>query len=146
VVIQFVNFPYPSTVPVVTNALNKGVGFGSPDVFLADEDHDQYVYPFADQAQGKVPIGMQVESDCYYTRSVGGPFDPPPVHQIYVFARDRLHSNYIFWERDLRDPPFRAWEDVLQMFHSPDFPASPSGGLQTRCPGRFGGRCFSQSP
>jgi hypothetical protein len=144
VVIQFVNFPYPYTVPVVNNLLRRGVGFGSPDVFLADDDHEKYVYPFNDQVQGRIPIGMQVESDSYYSTSVGGPFDPPPVRDLYLFARDRLHSNYIFWHRDLRGPYF-AWNKVLRMFRSASFPDGPSGGLARQCPASYA-RCVTQAP
>jgi hypothetical protein len=144
VVIQFVNFPYPYTVPVFNNLLRKGLGFGAPDVFLADDDHEKYVYPFNDQARGRIPIGMQVEQDSYYSTSAGGPFDPPPVRSIYVFARDRLHSNYIFWHRDLSEPYF-AWNKVLRMFRSDWFPDGAAGGLERKCPASYA-RCVTQAP
>jgi hypothetical protein len=144
VVIQFVNFPYPYTVPIVNNLLRRGAGFGSPDVFLADDDHEKYVYPFNDQVRGRIPLGMQVESDSYYSTFVGGPFDPPPVHDLYVFARDRLHSNYIFWQRDLREP-YVAWHKVLRMFRSASFPDGLSGGLARQCPTSYA-RCVTQAP
>jgi hypothetical protein len=144
IVIQYVNFPYPRTVPVVQNLLDRGLGFGSPDVFLGDEDHEKYVYPYVEQVRGQVPIGMQVESDSYYSMYVGGPWDPPPVRDIYDFARHRLHSNYIFWHRELRTA-YRPWEKVLRMFRSADFPATPSGGLETRCPTSYA-RCVGPTP
>ncbi len=143
VVIQFVNYPIDYTPGIVDNLLEKGIGLGSPDVYVDDLQHEKYIYPFNDQARGRVPIGMQVEHHSYRSTHVGGPFDPPPVRDLYVFARDRLHSNYIFWQRDLREP-YLAWTKVLQMFRSADFPASPSGGLDARCPAKYV-RCVRQA-
>ncbi|WP_298231733.1 hypothetical protein [uncultured Azohydromonas sp.] len=143
VVIQFVNYPVNYTPGIVENLLDKGIGLGSPDVYLDDPQHEQYIYPFNDQARGRVPIGMQVEHHSYRSTHAGGPFDPPPVRDLYVFARDRLHSNYIFWQRDLREP-YLAWTKVLQMFGSADFPDSPSGGLSARCPAKYM-RCVRQA-
>lgn len=142
VVIQFVNYPIGYTPGIVENLLDKGIGLGSPDVYLDDPQHEKFIYPFNDQAQGRVPIGMQVEHHSYRSTYVGGPFDPPPVRDIYLFARDRLHSNYVFWQRDLREPYF-AWTKVLRMFRSADFPDSPSGGLNARCPAKYV-RCVRQ--
>lgn len=136
VVIQFVNYPVDRTPPLVANLLAQGVGFGSPDVYMNDPVHDEFIYPYADQAQGKVPIGMQVEHHSFVSTFPGGPFDPPPVRTIFQFARERLHSNYIFWQHDLRDP-YRAWSKVRAMFNEPDFPDGPSGGLPGACPSKF---------
>ena len=144
VVIQYVNFPPPHTGRVIKNMLDQGIGIGGPDVFLNDADHDRLVYPPIVQARGKLPIGMQVESDCYYARSLGGPWDPPPARELYDFARDRLHSNYVFWHRVL-ETAYRPWEKVLAMFRSPDFPADASGGLETACPTSYA-RCVGQQP
>ncbi|NML17092.1 hypothetical protein [Azohydromonas caseinilytica] len=142
VVIQFVNFPKEFTPAIVSNLQAQGLGYGSPDVFMADDDHEKYVYPFNDQVRGQIPIGMQVESDSYYSPYGGGPFDPPDVWDLYEFSRDRLYSNYVFWERDLR-PPLVAWKKVLKMFNSPEFPATPTGGLEAACPSRYT-RCVGQ--
>lgn len=144
VVIQYVNFPYPYTLSVAQNLLNEGIGIGGPDVFLDDKNHYRRVYPLIEQARGRVPVGMQVESDCYYARYLGGPWDPPPARELYDLARDRLHSNYIFWHRVLKTA-YRPWEKVLTMFGSPDFPATAAGGLETACPASYV-RCVGQQP
>lgn len=144
VVVQYVNFPYPYTPGVAQNLMDKGIGIGGPDVFLDDKDHERHVYPLIEQGQGKVPVGMQVESDCYYARSLGGPWDPPPPRELYDFARNRLHSNYIFWHRVLKTV-YRPWEKVLSMFHAPDFPATASGGLEEACPASYA-YCVGSQP
>lgn len=136
VVIQFINFPPQRTGALVDNMLSKGIGFGGPDVFLADEDHEKYVYPYNDLVQRRIPIGMQVESDSYIHRCAGCAFDPPPVKDLYTFARDRLHSNYIFWQY-VQEPWYDAWTKVKALFRSEDFPSDPAGGLATACPRRY---------
>lgn len=145
VVIQFINFPHQRTGALVENMLNKGIGFGSPDVFLEDEDHEKYVYPYNDRVQRRIPIGMQIESDSYIHRCVDCPFEPAPVKDLYLFARDRLHSNYVFWEY-VQEPWYDAWTKVKALFRSPDFPAAdPAGGLATACPRRYAA-CVSNGP
>jgi hypothetical protein len=144
VVIQYVNFPPRHARRVAQNLLDKGIGIGGPDVFLDDEDHEKLVYPLIEPASGRVPVGMQVESDCYYARTLGGPWNPPPARELYDFARNRLHSNYIIWHRVL-ETVYRPWEKVLSMFRSPDFPANASGGLETACPASYA-RCVGQRP
>lgn len=144
VVIQYVNFPPPHTSRVIQSLLDKGIGIGGPDVFLDDANHERFVYPPIEKARGKVPVGMQVESDCYYARSLGGPWNPPPARELYEFARDRLHSNYIFWHRVL-ETVVRPWDKVLDLFNSPDFPATAAGGLETACPASYA-RCAGQRP
>lgn len=136
VVIQFINFPHQRTGALVNNMLRQGIGFGAPDVFLADEDHEKYVYPYNDMVQGRIPIGMQIESDSYIHRCVGCAFDPAPVKDLYIFARDRLHSNYVFWEY-VQKPWYDAWTKVKALVRSPEFPGDPAGGLVTACPRRY---------
>jgi hypothetical protein len=143
VVIQFINFPPQRTGALVTNMLNQGIGFGVPDVFLADEDHNNHVYPYNDQVQDRIPIGMQVESDSFLRECVTCAFNPPLVNDLYVFARDRLHSNYIFWEYFQR-PYYDAWEKLKAVLRSPDFPKDSSGGLATKCPKRYAS-CITDS-
>lgn len=143
VVIQYVNFPPPYTRGVIQNLLDQGIGIGGPDVFLADADHERLVYPPIVQASGSVPVGMQVEADCYFARSLGGAWDPPPARELYDFARSRLHSNYVIWHRVLVTVS-RPWERVLDLFRSEDFPATAAGGLETACPRSYA-RCVGQS-
>ncbi|NML15686.1 hypothetical protein [Azohydromonas caseinilytica] len=136
VVIQFINYPANFMPALFENMKDKGVGMGGPDVFINDPDLNRSAYGFNAHATGIVPIGMKVESDCYNAVRHGGPYTKPDVRDIYRFARDRLHANYIFWYRytERHNP----WNDVLKMFKGEAFPAGGSGGLKNSCPSKFG--------
>ena len=135
VVIQFMNYPANFMPALFENMKDKGVGMGGPDVFIDDPSLNKSSYIFNSQATGIVPIGMKVESDCYNAPRYGAPYNPPDVRDIYRFARDRLHANYVFWYRytDRHNP----WADVLRMFKGEAFPGGNSGGLKTACPSKF---------
>jgi hypothetical protein len=135
VVIQFMNYPSNLVPALFANMKDKGVGMGGPDVFIDDPDLEKSAYVFNAQAKGIVPIGMKVESDCYDAVRHGGPYNPPNVRDIYNFARDRLHANYMFWYRYTNK--HNPWEDVLSMFKGEAFSSSTSGGLDATCPSAF---------
>jgi hypothetical protein len=135
VVIQFMNYPSNLVPALFENMKDKGVGMGGPDVFINDPDLEKSAYGFNDKAKGVIPIGMKVEPDCYNAVRHGGPYTQVDVRKLYSFARDRLHSNYIFWNRytDRHNP----WQDVLSMFKGEAFPSGGAGGLSAACPSRF---------
>jgi len=136
VVIQFINYPANFMPALFENMKDKGVGMGGPDVFINDPALERGAYTFNSKAKGVIPIGMKVESDCYNAVEHGGPYTKVDVRKIYSFARDRLHSNYIFWNRytDKHNP----WQDVLKMFKGEAFPTGGTGGLDAACPSKFG--------
>lgn len=135
VVIQFMNYPSNLVPALFENMKDKGVGMGGPDVFINDPDLERSAYVFNPKAKGVVPIGMKVESDCYNAVEHGGAYTQVDVRKIYSFARDRLYSNYIFWNRytDKHNP----WADVLKMFKGEAFPSGGTGGLNAACPSKF---------
>jgi hypothetical protein len=135
VVIQFINYPSNLVPALFANMKDKGVGMGGPDVFIDDPALEKSAYVFNAQAKGVVPIGMKVESDCYDAVRHGGPYNPPDVRDIYSFARDRLHANYIFWYRYTNK--HNPWQDVLSMFKGESFSSDTAGGLDAACPSAF---------
>ena len=135
VVLQFINYPANLVPALFQNMKDKGVGMGGPDVFINDPSLERSAYVFNDKAKGVIPIGMKVESNSYDAVRHGGPYVQVDVRKIYSFARDRLHSNYIFWYRyTSRHNP---WQDVLRMFKGEAFPRGGAGGLNTACPSKF---------
>lgn len=135
VVIQFINYPSNLVPPLFTAMKANGVGMGGPDVFIDDPDLERSAYRFNADAKGVVPIGMKVESDSYEAVRHGGPYTQVDVRKIYSFARDRLHSNYVFWYR--HTGKHNPWADVLRMFKGEAFPANSAGGLNAACPSKF---------
>lgn len=135
VVIQFMNYPANFMPALFENMKDKGVGMGGPDVFINDPALERGAYTFNPKAKGVIPIGMKVESDCYNAVRHGGPYTKVDVRKIYSFARDRLHSNYIFWNR--YTAKHNPWQDVLKMFKGEAFPNGGAGGLNAACPSKF---------
>ena len=135
VVLQFINYPTNLVPALFENMKDKGVGMGGPDVFIDDPDLNRSAYVFNSQAAGVVPIGMKVESDSYDAVRHGAPYNPPDVRDLYSFARDRLHANYIFWYRYTTN--HNPWQDVLQMFKGEAVSSSGTGGLESTCPSKF---------
>lgn len=135
VVLQFINYPADLVPALFENMKDKGVGMGGPDVFIDDPDLERSAYVFNPKAKGVIPIGMKVESDSYNAVEHGGKYTQVDVRKLYSFARDRLYSNYVFWNRytDKHNP----WADVLQMFKGETFPANVAGGLNAACPSTF---------
>jgi hypothetical protein len=135
VVLQFINYPADLVPALFENMKDKGVGMGGPDVFIDDPDLERSAYVFNPKAKGEIPIGMKVESDSYNAVEHGGKYTQVDVRKLYSFARDRLYSNYVFWNRytDKHNP----WADVLQMFKGEAFPANSAGGLDAACPSKF---------
>ncbi|MDZ5456715.1 hypothetical protein [Azohydromonas lata] len=135
VVLQFINYPANLVPPLFQNMKDKGVGMGGPDVFINDPDLERSAYVFNDKAKGVIPIGMKVESDSYEAVRHGGPYVQVDVRKIYTFARDQLHSNYVFWYR--HTSRHNPWQDVLRMFKGEAFPQGGAGGLNAGCPSKF---------
>jgi hypothetical protein len=111
---------------------SNGIGAGGPDVYVKDKTLNSLLPAYV-SASGNVPIGVQVESDSYYSYQHAGPFAPPSVNSLYTFARDRMKANYIFWV-PTTDKPHNPWPKVLGMWASGSFPKNSSGGLPTNCP------------
>jgi hypothetical protein len=79
----------------------KGLVMAGPDVL---PDRDQLVsmsYPFFDQLQGQMHMAIQIEDICYRAlhETAGYATKYWTMAELFRYARDRLHSNYIFWVR-----------------------------------------------
>jgi Beta-galactosidase len=131
-VIQFMNSPM-KYVPALWNAVTTSqVGGGGPDVYLNDPSMNKLLPNYAASA-GKVPIGVAVMEDSYYSTHWKGPFNPPATLDLFNFARTQMHANYIFWVPQTSGP-HKPWSRVLNMFNSATFPKDSAGGLPSTCP------------
>ncbi|WP_156901353.1 hypothetical protein [Azohydromonas australica] len=136
VVLQFINFPRAYMPGLVNSAINNGVALGGPDTFLNDSELEISAYPHYETAWGKVPLGPSVQAENYYTTYQDGPYAPPAVTDLYAFAKNRLHANYMFWSKTLTEP-LMPYNNVLSMWKSASFPKDAAGGLSTTCPSTF---------
>ena len=138
VVIQYANYPRRHLGQMTTVFVANGIGLGGPDTFPSADAYFLHhgVYPYYSHLTGVIPLAIAVQSDNYTSRKPHGLLDTTPVGEIYVFARDELRVNYLFWF--WRKYPIDYFSRVLKMMAEPDFPSDKSGGLRSECPTMLG--------
>ncbi len=104
----------------------KGVIMGGPDVLPDDDSLTRLTYPFYDDFRGKMPLfnSMQFNSYSHQHESGSYPTKYWTMRELFLFARDELHVNYLFWTRkSWRDPDDSyAWSDALPVINNnPNF-------------------------
>jgi hypothetical protein len=107
----------------VANAVQSlGVVLGGPDALPDDPPLIQFVYPRYDLFQGKMPLFIQVEPAVYRHEHVDGSYPTKywTMQEIFEFARDDLHSNYMFWSRVVipNPPDSYTWLDALPVIEA----------------------------
>ena len=79
----------------------KGVVLGCPDVAPDNKALQTRTYPIFDQFKGKMPMFGQVEGLVYEHLHATSGYDTKywTMTEIYFFAKNDLHANYMFWVR-----------------------------------------------
>ena len=100
--------------------VGTGVVMGGPDVLPENQALARRVYPFYDKFSGRLKLFGSMQHDSYrQRRSTGASGDSPywSMDEMFTFARDRLHVDYLFWEyRTKRQPPdSRDWDDAREV-------------------------------
>ena len=116
----FMNF-FPRRQEYIASIANavysKGVIMGGPDVMPDDRALRERTYPFYGQFKDKMPLFGQVESICYahlhQTSGYSTKYWTMP--ELFRYARDELHVDYMFWVRIPRPPASGAydWTDAI---------------------------------
>jgi len=74
-------------------------------------------YPFFDQFQGKMHLGIQLEGNNYHAVHETSGYSTKywTMPEVFRFGRDELHLNYMIWVRIPRPSPSDAysWLDSL---------------------------------
>ncbi|HEX5649741.1 MAG TPA: hypothetical protein VFX69_08805 [Steroidobacteraceae bacterium] len=125
----FMNF-FPRRQDYIASVANavaaKGVVMGGPDVLPDNGALKQHSYPFYDQFQFKMPLLGQVEAMCYshLHKTSGYPTKYWTMAELFRFARDQLHVDYMFWVRMPKPnvPDGYDWTDALPVIaNNPSF-------------------------
>ncbi len=76
-----------------------GVAMGGPDILPDNSSLTQLAYPFYDQFQGSMPLFCAAMPDSYthVHKDTSFPTKYWTMQELFHFARDKLHLNYIFW-------------------------------------------------
>jgi hypothetical protein len=145
VVIQYINYP-TSIIPTMVSTLkSSGVGVGGPDVLVADTGLINGSYPYIKGLANQVPVGIAAQYENYSALMHGGAYSPPGANNLYMFARDQLQANYIFWLRRTAESATAAngyhasnyYQNVRDYLAPMNWASDPAGGLNTTCPAMF---------
>ena len=100
----------------------KGLVMAGPDTL---PDHDNLLessYPYFSRFRDGMHLGIQVEDVCYRAlhETSGYPTKYWTPLELFRFARDRLHANYIFWVRIPNAQPADSydWYDALPVIQA----------------------------
>jgi hypothetical protein len=95
----------------------NGVVMGGPDVWPDNQSLESKVYPFYTQFNGKMPLFGQVENVCYSEPHMTSGFKTKywTMPELFNYARNEMHVNYMFWVRVTQAVPSDAytWDDAL---------------------------------
>ena len=134
---QYANFPRKIVKSYVDTFKTTATALGGPDVFIEEPGllypGNKYspsgLYPYMPKLSGTLPLVIQVEKSNYENTRWDNTGHQPTVNELLKFARDELHTNYIFW---VRTPGY--YPKVLEMLNGNAQKSTPSGGLKSACP------------
>jgi hypothetical protein len=101
------------------------IAMGGPDILPDSWPLNFHTYPLYERFKGRMTLFNSVQYDSYKHEhlAAGAATRYWTPEELFVFARDHLHVDYIFWTRKPRkDPPDSySWQDAL-----PVIAANPS--------------------
>ena len=105
---------------IAQDMIGTGVVMGGPDVLPENQALARRVYPFYDKFSGRLKLFGSMQHNSYREPRSSGPADGSPywsMEDMFVFARDRLHVDYLFWDyRTKRQPSdSRDWNDAREV-------------------------------
>jgi hypothetical protein len=79
----------------------KGLVMAGPDVLPDRKELVQKSYPFFTQFRDKMHLGIQVEDVCYRALHMTSGYSTKywTMPELFRYARDKLHVDYMFWVR-----------------------------------------------
>jgi hypothetical protein len=105
-------------IGAIANAVaGKGVLMGGPDVLPDNGALRTKSYPFYDKFYGRMNLFGQVEDICYRALHMTSGYRTKywTMPELFRYARDDLHTDYMFWVRIPSASPFDSydWFDSL---------------------------------
>lgn len=112
-----------SYIGVIASAVTgKGVVMGGPDVLPDDPALKRLAYPYYDQFRYKMPLFGQVEGECYAAPhgTCCYPTKYWTMPELFRFARDQLHVDYMFWSRVMQKEFWNSytWANALPVIQN----------------------------
>jgi hypothetical protein len=84
---------------VAESVVGRGVVMGGPDVLPDDSSLARRTYPFYERFSRRMKLFGSMQHDSYrHARSDSAVGEFWSMEELFLFARDRLHVDYVFWE------------------------------------------------
>ena len=104
----------------------KGLVMAGPDVLPDNKSLRDKSYPFFTQFRDRMHLGIQIEDICYRHLHATAGYSTKywTMPELFRYARDKLHIDYLFWVRIPSASPADAydWYDALPTIQgSPNF-------------------------
>ena len=100
----------------------KGLVMAGPDTLPDRKSLVDKSYPYFGQFKDKMHLGIQVEGVCYRAPHETSGYSTKywTMPELFRFARDKLHVNYIFWVRIPKSSPSDSynWHHALPVIES----------------------------
>jgi hypothetical protein len=93
---------------IASAVVGTGVVMGGPDILPDNRALQRRVYPFYDQFQGRLKLFGSMQHNSYRHRhgdSEQGGSGYWSMEDLFAFARDKLHVDYVFWDYQARRQP-----------------------------------------
>ncbi|CAN5288427.1 hypothetical protein BH24PSE2_BH24PSE2_18100 [soil metagenome] len=109
-------------VEIANAVAPQGVAMGGPDILPDSYSLKTHSYPLYDDFKGKMILFNSMQYDSYAHEHAGGGALTKywTMGELFRFARDELHVNYVFWNRKgWRSPKDSyAWSDAIPVIGS----------------------------
>ena len=104
---------------IASAVVGTGVVMGGPDILPDNRALEKRVYPFYDQFRGRLKLFNSMQHNSFRHRhgGDGGGGDYWSMEDLFLYARDRLHVDYLFWDyHPQRQPPgSHDWNDAREV-------------------------------
>lgn len=103
---------------VAESVAGKGVVMGGPDILPDNESLVRRTYPFYERFSKRMKLFGSMQHDSYrHPRKDAAGGEYWSMEELFLFARDRLHVDYVFWEyRGRRQPAnSRDWTEAREV-------------------------------
>jgi hypothetical protein len=105
---------------VANRVAAHGIVMGGPDVLPDDGALVTMSYPYYPEFKGRLKLFASMQYDSYAHRRKGAGTRYWTMPEMFRYARDRLHANYVFWTRQPK-PQYQGsydWTHALPVIRS----------------------------
>lgn len=105
---------------IASELIGTGVVMGGPDVLPDNRALSKRVYPYYDEFRGRLKLFNSMQHNSFRHRhggNGGGSGGYWSMEELFLFARDKLHVDYLFWDyhTERRPPDSHDWSDAREV-------------------------------